>query len=86
MQEVGRGLRLPVDELGERQSEKQFYLRYIIDYSEKDFAEKLLGEINADAEREAKITQTFLEAYAKKKQIDVNAFMFDFLCSIFLLE
>ena len=84
LQEVGRGLRLPVDELGERQSEKQFYLRYIIDYSEKDFAEKLLGEINADAEREAKITQTFLEAYAKKKQIDVNAFMFDLIQKKFI--
>ena len=79
LQEVGRGLRLPVDELGERQSDKQFYLRYIIDYSEKDFAEKLLNEINAGAEHEAKITQTFLEAYAKKKQIDVNAFMFDLI-------
>lgn len=84
LQEVGRGLRLPVDELGERQSEKQFYLRYIIDYSEKDFAEKLLGEINAGAEREAKITQTFLEAYAKKKQIDVNAFMFDLIQKKFI--
>lgn len=84
LQEVGRGLRLPVDELGERQSDKQFYLRYIIDYSEKDFAEKLLTEINAGAEREAKITQSFLEAYAKKKQIDVNAFMFDLIQKKFI--
>lgn len=84
LQEVGRGLRLPVDELGERQNEKQFYLRYIIDYSEKNFAEKLLNEINAGAEREAKITQTFLEAYAKKKQIDVNAFMFDLIQKKFI--
>ena len=79
LQEVGRGLRLPVDELGERQSEKQFYLRYIIDYSEKDFAEKLLDEINAGAEREAKITKEFLEYYAKKKQIDIKTFLKDLI-------
>ncbi len=79
LQEVGRGLRLPVDELGERQSEKQFYLRYIIDYSEKDFAEKLLSEINASAEREFKITKAFLEEYAKKKQINIDDFWTDLL-------
>ena len=79
LQEVGRGLRLPVDELGERQSDKQFYLRYIIDYSEKDFAEKLLSEINAGAEREFKITKTFLEEYAKKKQINIDDFWTDLL-------
>ena len=79
LQEVGRGLRLPVDELGERQSDKQFYLRYIIDYSEKDFAEKLLSEINAGAEREFKITKAFLEEYAKKKQINIDDFWTDLL-------
>lgn len=79
LQEVGRGLRLPVDEFGERQNERQFYLRYIIDYSEKDFADKLLAEINAGAEKECKICQSFLENYAKKKQIDINAFMFDLI-------
>ncbi|MDO4605064.1 MAG: type III restriction-modification system endonuclease [Helcococcus sp.] len=48
LQEVGRGLRLPVDEKGRRISDEQFYLRYLIDYSEKDFANKLLGEIQND--------------------------------------
>lgn len=84
LQEVGRGLRLPVDEFGERQSDRQFYLRYIIDYSEKDFAEKLLEEINAGAEREFKITKSFLEEYAKKKQIDVNAFFKDLVLKDFI--
>lgn len=49
LQEVGRGLRLPVDELGNRLSDEQFYLRYLIDFSEKDFAQKLVGEINSEA-------------------------------------
>lgn len=38
LQEVGRGLRLPVDEYGNRISDEQFYLTYLFDYSEKDFA------------------------------------------------
>lgn len=84
LQEVGRGLRLPVDELGERQSDKQFYLRYIIDYSEKDFAQKLLEEINASAEIEHKITKVFLEEYAKKKQIDTKSFFKDLIVKDFI--
>lgn len=52
LQEVGRGLRLPVDEKGRRISDVQFYLRYLIDYSEKDFANKLLGEIQKDSAEE----------------------------------
>jgi len=46
LQEVGRGLRLPVDELGNRISNEQFMLNYIIDFTEKDFASKLVAEIN----------------------------------------
>lgn len=84
LQEVGRGLRLPVDELGERQSDKQFYLRYIIDYSEKDFAEKLLSEINAGVQKEFKIAKAFLEEYAKKKQIDTKAFFKDLIVKDFI--
>ena len=48
LQEVGRGLRLPVDEYGNRISDEQFYLTYLFDYSEKDFAESLVSEINKD--------------------------------------
>lgn len=48
LQEVGRGLRLPVDLYGNRISDEQFYLNYIIDYSEKDFADALIKEINGD--------------------------------------
>ncbi|MDR0580339.1 MAG: type III restriction-modification system endonuclease [Campylobacteraceae bacterium] len=48
LQEVGRGLRLPVDENGKRLSAEEFRLDYIIDWSEKNFAEKLIGEINSD--------------------------------------
>ncbi|GHV09460.1 hypothetical protein AGMMS50229_19700 [Campylobacterota bacterium] len=48
IQEVGRGLRLPFDESGRRIADEKFYLSYIIDYSERAFAKKLVGEINND--------------------------------------
>ncbi|MBP2057501.1 type III restriction enzyme [Lactobacillus colini] len=51
IQEVGRGLRLPVDETGHRltQDEWQSRLSFLIGYDERDFAQKLVGEINADS-------------------------------------
>ena len=48
IQEVGRGLRLPVDENGRRISNQEFRLNFIIDWSESDFANKLYGEITAE--------------------------------------
>lgn len=48
LQEVGRGLRLPVDEEGNRIEDKTFFLNYIVDFTEKDFASKLVREINGD--------------------------------------
>ncbi|MEO3153644.1 type III restriction-modification system endonuclease [Turicibacter sanguinis] len=50
LQEIGRGLRLPVDINGNRIEKEQFYLSYIIDYSEKDFANSLINEINSDVQ------------------------------------
>lgn len=51
IQEVGRGLRLPVDETGHRlkQDEWQSRLSFLIGYDERDFAQKLVGEINDDS-------------------------------------
>lgn len=48
IQEIGRGLRLPVDIKGNRLSNQQWWLNFIIDESEKDFTDKLLKEINAE--------------------------------------
>ncbi|MDW3948500.1 type III restriction-modification system endonuclease [Staphylococcus saprophyticus] len=52
IQEVGRGLRLPVDETGHRLTQAEFpsRLSFLIGYDEKDFAEKLIGEINSDVD------------------------------------
>lgn len=51
LQEVGRGLRLPVDVNGTRLSDEQFYLTYLVDYTEKSFANSLISEINNDANK-----------------------------------
>lgn len=48
LQEVGRGLRLSVDEAGHRISNEDLFVSYIVDFSEKEFASKLIFEINVD--------------------------------------
>lgn len=50
IQEVGRGLRLPVNEYGIRATpgEDSFYLNYLVDHTESEFAEHLYDEINGD--------------------------------------
>lgn len=52
IQEVGRGLRLPVDENGHRilQGEMPSRLKFFIGYDEREFANKLIGEVNSDTE------------------------------------
>lgn len=47
LQEVGRGLRLPVDETGHRNTNDHFNLNYIVDFTDADFADRLVKEINA---------------------------------------
>lgn len=47
-QEVGRGLRLPIDENGRRLSHQEFFLTFITDWSEQNFAAELQQEVKAD--------------------------------------
>lgn len=76
LQEVGRGLRLPVDELGNRISNEQFMLNYIIDFTEKDFATKLVDEINGQRnEPITTIPQPLLAQVAVKRGVDEMALM-----------
>ncbi len=73
LQEVGRGLRLPVDEKGRRISDEQFYLRYLIDYSERGFASKLLGEIQDDIPGQSKNVKKYLHLIAKNHDTDEDS-------------
>ncbi len=65
LQEVGRGLRLPVDENGNRIAGEAFYLTYIVDFTEADFAEKLVQEINHDVTEVTLVTTAQIVTVAK---------------------
>lgn len=43
-------MRLPVDEYGNRVKDESFYLNYIVDFTERDFADSLVMEINEDVQ------------------------------------
>lgn len=65
LQEVGRGLRLPVDEFGNRVADEQFYLTYLYDFSESDFANSLIDEINRDSVKQVSIKEILPEVSEK---------------------
>lgn len=72
LQEVGRGLRLPVDENGNRVSGEDFRLNYIVDFTEADFAERLVNQINAEVATFAVITEEKLTEVAKKRGVTAD--------------
>jgi len=60
LQEVGRGLRLPVNEYMARVKDKTFSLNYYVDFTEKDFVNSLINEVNKSSFKEiipSKFTQ-----------------------------
>lgn len=66
LQEVGRGLRLPVDENGNRISNEEFQLNYIVDFTEADFAKRLVDQINGEVPQSSVISEDRLQQVAKK--------------------
>jgi len=70
LQEVGRGLRLPVDETGTRLSGEQFYLTYLVDFTEKDFAEQLVSEVNSDVGQPVTSVKGMLEKVAQLRGME----------------
>lgn len=72
LQEVGRGLRLPVDENGNRISNEEFKLNYIVDFTEADFAEKLIDEINGESLQLITLSQDLLIKVAKERGVDTD--------------
>ena len=77
LQEVGRGLRLPVDENGNRISNEEFKLNYIVDFTEADFAQKLVDEINGELPETHTITDDILKKVAEKRGVDPNTLFFE---------
>lgn len=84
IQEVGRGLRLPVDEFGNRISNEEFKLNYIIDFTEADFAEKLINEINADLPKGFVITDEQIADVAQKRNMDADDLFVELLTKKFI--
>lgn len=66
LQEVGRGLRLPVDENGNRISNEGFQLNYIVDFTEADFARRLVEQINGEIPEASVISEERLIQAAQK--------------------
>lgn len=77
LQEVGRGLRLPVDVSGSRLSHEQFYLTYLIDYTEESFAQSLITEINSDAAVTAPSVKELLPKVAAELGVSEDDLFFD---------
>lgn len=70
LQEVGRGLRIPVNEFMEREKDEQFELHYHVDFTERDFVEKLVGEINSNVIQ--KVDESKLD------EIVINRILYDY--------
>lgn len=72
LQEVGRGLRLPVDENGNRISNEEFQLNYIVDFTEREFAEDLVRQINMENPRASAISEEQLAEVAGKMSMTAD--------------
>ncbi len=72
LQEVGRGLRLPVDEYGNRISDGDFQLNYIVDFTEADFATRLVEQINGERPAVSVISDVQLQTVANKLGIEAD--------------
>lgn len=79
LQEVGRGLRLPVDENGNRISNEEFKLNYIVDFTEADFAQRLVDEINGEMPKSLKLDPNELDRVAKLRGTDSTTVFVDML-------
>jgi type III restriction enzyme len=86
IQEVGRGLRLPVDEFGNRISNEEFLLNYIVDFTEADFANRLVTEINAELpeDQSTQISALEMERVANLKGITTKALFIELLTNDFI--
>lgn len=76
LQEVGRGLRLPVNEYMCRVKDRVFSLNYYVDFTEKNFVDSLITEVNSSSFKEtipSKLTQELKDKILSKYP-DVSAF------------
>ncbi|MCD8235282.1 MAG: type III restriction-modification system endonuclease [Prevotellaceae bacterium] len=79
LQEVGRGLRLPVDECGNRISNEEFTLNYIVDFTEANFAKKLVEQINSEIPTAVALSFPIIQQTAQKMETDANQLLIELL-------
>ena len=79
LQEVGRGLRLPVDECGNRISNEEFTLNYIVDFTEADFAKKLVDQINSEIPESVTLSLEIIQHVTQKMGTDVTILFVELL-------
>lgn len=79
LQEVGRGLRLPIDVNGTRLFNEQFYLTYLVDYTEESFAHSLVNEINSDTTDTAPKVKELLPKVAAMRNMDETQLFIELL-------
>ena len=72
LQEVGRGLRLPVDNNLNRMDKEQYYLNYIVDFTEKDFIKELRKEISLEIPILEKVSTEQIRNIAKDRNVEFN--------------
>lgn len=82
IQEVGRGLRLPVDETGHRLQQDEFESRlsFLIGYDERDFAETLVEQVNEDSPIEInhdELTNDMIQLIVSERQRSDKSFSED---------
>ena len=79
LQEVGRGLRLPVDECGNRISNEEFMLNYIVDFTEADFAQRLVDQINSEVPGALTMPFSIIQQVAEKMGKEPNMLLSELL-------
>lgn len=79
LQEVGRGLRLPVNNNLNRIDNEQFFLNYVVSFSEQNFINDLRKEINMESSSKNKISTDDIKEYCKKKDLDYTSFYIELL-------
>lgn len=84
LQEVGRGLRLPVDENGNRISNEEFQLNYIVDFTEADFAQRLVDQINGEIPQASVLSEDRIKEVAAKLGKDPGALFGELLAKQYI--
>lgn len=84
LQEVGRGLRLPVDECGNRISNEEFILNYIVDFTEADFAKKLVEQVNSEIPTATVLSFDIIQQIAQKMGTNANLLFAELLTKTYI--